>query len=196
MEKVKILSVGIGGYAQGYLDALLKEENPNFEIVGMVDVAPQNSAVYPRLVERGVKLYASMEAFYEEQTADLAIIVTPIHFHTTQILYALYHGSNVMCEKPLSGVSADEEILVKAMKETGKFVMIGYQWSHSDAILALKEDISAGVFGKAGETEEFRRPAVDHLLVDADLVISQLPSALLAARLCSIVIHMDLLMCF
>lgn len=149
MEKVKILSVGIGGYAQGYLDALLKEENPNFEIVGMVDVAPQNSAVYPQLVERGVKLYASMEAFYEEQTADLAIIVTPIHFHTTQILYALYHGSNVMCEKPLSGVSADEEILVKAMKETGKFVMIGYQWSHSDAILALKEDISAGVFGKA-----------------------------------------------
>ena len=149
MEKVKILSVGIGGYAQGYLDTLLNEENPNCEIVGMVDVAPQNSAVYPRLQERGVKLYDSMEAFYEENTADLAIIVTPIHFHTPQVLCALHHGSNVLCEKPLSGVSADEQILVKAMEQTGKFVMIGYQWSYSDAILALKADISAGVLGKA-----------------------------------------------
>ena len=48
---------------------------------------------------------------------------------------------------------------------------------------------AAGVFGKAGETEKFRRTAVDHLLVDADLVIRQLPSALLAARLCSVVVH-------
>ena len=33
MNTVRILAVGIGGFAQGYLDGLLKEENPDFEIV-------------------------------------------------------------------------------------------------------------------------------------------------------------------
>ena len=148
MEKVKILAVGIGGYAQGYLSELLAEENPDFEIVGMVDVAPESSVCYSALTARGVKLYSTMEEFYAAETADLAIIVTPIHFHTTQILCALHHGSNVLCEKPLSGVSTDEELLVSAMEETGKFVMIGYQWSYSCAVLDLKADVSAGVYGK------------------------------------------------
>lgn len=147
MNKVKILAVGIGGYAYGYLSQLLKVENPDFEIAGMVDVAPERSLCYADLVERGVPLYPSMEAFYAVDSADLAIITTPIHFHTPQILCALNHGSNVMCEKPLSGVSADEEIIIKAMEQTGKFVIIGYQWSYTNAILDLKADISAGLYG-------------------------------------------------
>jgi hypothetical protein len=52
---------------------------------------------------------------------------------------------------------------------------------------------AAGVFGKAGETEKFRRTAVDHLLVDADFVIRQLPSAFFAARLYGVVVHMEIL---
>lgn len=149
MEKVRILSVGIGGYAVGYLQALLNEENPNFEFAGIVDVAPERSACYPMLQERGVPLYSSMEEFYAVDKADLAIIVTPIHLHTPMILCALRNGSNVMCEKPLSGVSADEELIQKAIDETGKFVIIGFQWSYSKGILDLKEDISSGLFGKA-----------------------------------------------
>lgn len=148
MKKVKILAVGIGGYAQGYLSELLEDENHDFEIVGMVDVAPETSLCYPALTARGVKLYSTMEEFYAADTADLAIIVTPIHFHTSQILCALRHGSNVLCEKPLSGVSSDEELLLRAIEETGKFVMIGYQWSYSRAVLDLKADISVGVYGK------------------------------------------------
>lgn len=148
MDKVRILAVGVGGFAQGYLEELLKVENPDFEFVGMVEVMPQSHASYQELVRRGVPLYATMEEFYAQHTADLAIIVTPTHFHTRQILCALNHGSHVMCEKPLSGVSTDEEILVKTMQETGKFVIIGYQWSYAKAILDLKADIMAGLYGK------------------------------------------------
>lgn len=148
MEKVRILAVGVGGFAQGYLAELLQEENPDFEFVGMVEVMPQSHAAYQELVRRGVPLYTTMEEFYAQHTADLAIIVTPTHFHTRQILCALNHGSNVMCEKPLTGNSADEEILVKTMQETGKFVIIGYQWSYAKAILDLKADIMAGLYGK------------------------------------------------
>lgn len=147
-KKVKLLCVGIGGYANIYLDSLLKNPNPDFEIAGMVDIAPECSDFYDKLCSMGVPLYQNMEDFYAEHSADLAIITTPIYLHKRQIMCALKNGSNVMCEKPLSGASADAEDIGKLSKQTGKFVMIGYQWSYSEAINSLKADILNGLYGK------------------------------------------------
>ena len=147
-RKVRILCVGIGGYAGVYLKSLLVEHpRDDVELVGMVDIMPKSSPFYPTLCEMGVPLYADMEDFYAHDSADLAIITTPTHLHTRQILCALGHGSNVMCEKPLSGVSDDGEILAKAAAAAGKFVIIGYQWSYSEAILSLKRDVMQGIYG-------------------------------------------------
>ncbi|MBQ7338236.1 MAG: Gfo/Idh/MocA family oxidoreductase [Clostridia bacterium] len=148
-SKVRILCVGIGGYATIYLKALLQEHpRDDVELVGMVEIMPAHCPMYGVLSDMGVPLYTTMEEFYEKNTADLAIITTPTYLHTRQILCALSHGSHVMCEKPLSGVSEDENILADAADRAGKFVMIGYQWSYSDAILALKRDVMQGVYGK------------------------------------------------
>jgi predicted dehydrogenase len=125
------------------------KENANFEIVGAVDVYPERAKFYNEIVEREIPIYKDMDDFYADgKVADLALIATPIHFHTRQILTALENGSNVLCEKPLSGVSADAELIEKRAKELGKWVMIGYQWSYSAAILALKEDVLNGTLGK------------------------------------------------
>ena len=147
-KKVRIVCVGIGGYASVYWKSLLPTENPDFEIVGGVDPYPDSAQFYPELVARGIPVYADMESFFAEREADLAIITTPIHLHTRQILTALEHGLNVLCEKPLSGVSADAQIIEAKAREVGKFVMIGYQWSYAPAIINLKNDILAGKFGK------------------------------------------------
>lgn len=146
-NKVKVVCVGIGGYAQVYWKALFESKADNFEIVGAVDPYPEVAKYLPEIKQRGIPLYNSMEDFYKEKSADLAIITTPIHLHTRQILFALENGSNVLCEKPLSGVSTDAEIIEKRAAELGKFVMIGYQWSYAPAILALKEDILSGKLG-------------------------------------------------
>lgn len=146
-KKVKVVCVGIGGYAQVYWKALFASKADNFEIVGAVDPYPEAAKYLPDIKQREIPLYSSMEDFYAASEADLAIITTPIHLHTRQILYAIEHGSNVLCEKPLSGVSADAEIIEKRAAELGKFVMIGYQWSYSPAILALKADVLSGILG-------------------------------------------------
>ena len=95
----------------------------------------------------GVPIFADMEEFFASRSADLTIISTPIHLHARQILCALEHGSNVMCEKPLSADSDDERILCEARDRAGKFVMIGYQWSYSEAMNRLKQDITDGRYG-------------------------------------------------
>lgn len=147
-EKVRIVCVGIGGYATIYLRTLLEEKpRRDIEIVGMVEIAPDSCPMYGKMKAMGIPLYATMEEFYANNSADLAIITTPTYLHTRQILCALAHGSHVMCEKPLSGVSSDEIILKKASQAANKFVMIGYQWSYSQAILSLKQDMMRGKYG-------------------------------------------------
>jgi len=149
MEKVKILAVGIGGYANVWLKGLFESDRIDYEIVGAVDVYPQGSNYYNQLKDMSVPFYKEMEDFYTESQADLAIITTPIHLHTRHILCALKHGSHVMCEKPLCGNSMDEKIISEESMHANRFVMVGYQWSYSEAIQKLKQDILSDSFGKA-----------------------------------------------
>jgi len=149
MAKVKVMLAGIGGYGTGYLGRMIeKYDAGEIEVVGLVDPYPQSCRYLEAVEARGFKIYASIDDFYAENTCDLAVISTPIQFHTTQILTALGKGSHVLCEKPMTGDPADVEKLIKAREESGKFIMIGYQWSHAKAILAMKADVMAGVYGK------------------------------------------------
>lgn len=148
MENVKILAVGIGGFANNYLSKMLPENGNGFEIVGAVEKYPDSCRYLDEIKKNDIPIYESMDEFYAEKKADLAIICTPIFLHTSQTLTALKNGSNVMCEKPLSGVSADAEMIEAEAKKQGKFVITGYQWSYSEAIITLKRDILDGKLGK------------------------------------------------
>ena len=202
-RKIKMLCVGIGGYAHIYMKSFLERKDPDFEIVGAVDPYAESAPDYAALKERGVPFFSSMEEFYENNEADLALITTPIHFHTRHILTALDNGSNVLCEKPLSGVSADAEVIEARAREVGKFVMIGYQWSYSKAILDLKADVLGGVLGKPvflktfilwpRKEEYFRRGSgwAGRLLASDGTVINDS----VAANACAHYIHNMLFVC-
>ena len=97
----------------------------------------------------GVSAYKTLDAFYAEHDADLALISTPAFLHREQSIYCVQHGSNVLCEKPAAPTAAEVEAMLSAEEETGKFIAIGYQRCFSDAILSLKKDILDGVFGNA-----------------------------------------------
>ncbi|MCD7747644.1 MAG: Gfo/Idh/MocA family oxidoreductase [Firmicutes bacterium] len=149
MKKTDILLVGIGGYGSLYVNELLKPENrETLNLVGTVDPYPASCGRLDEIVAMSGRPYRTIEEFYSEHTADLAVISTPIQFHREGILTALSHGSDVLCEKPLSGDVRDIETLLDAEASSGCHVHIGYQWSHSEAILSLKRDIMAGLYGK------------------------------------------------
>jgi Predicted dehydrogenases and related proteins len=149
-EKVSILLVGIGGYGNTYVEELLEAgEDNNAYIKGVVDVYPESCPNLQSLLARNIPVYHSMDDFYSKDTADLAVISTPIHFHCEQTCLALSHGSNVLCEKPLCSTIQEASKMIEARDKSGKFVAIGYQWSFSDSIHALKNDILGGLLGKA-----------------------------------------------
>lgn len=149
MNSVNIVLVGIGGYGAGYVRALLNGGGRHpYKLAGAVDPYPGNSPVAGELAERNIPIYHSLDKFYASAHADLAVISSPIQFHCEQTCLALSHGSHVLLEKPLCASVEDADRMIRARDQAGKFVAVGYQWSFSNGIQALKRDIAGGRFGK------------------------------------------------
>lgn len=145
---MKILLVGAGGYGAGYVSALLENDDPSITFEGVVDHRISASVKKDALEAAGVPVYDTMECFYRERTADLAIICTPPFLHREHSICALKHGSYVMCEKPVAPTVKDAEAMMRAEKEYGRWIAIGYQWSFSESMQRLKKDVLEGKLGK------------------------------------------------
>jgi predicted dehydrogenase len=57
-------------------------------------------------------------------------------------------GAAVLCEKPIAATMDDVKSMADAAKRAGKPVSIGYQWSFSESVQAMKADIMSGRFGR------------------------------------------------
>ena len=147
---ITIALVGIGGYGNTYVNALLDAPNQeDFRLLGAVDPSPQLCRRLGELEARRVPVYPSLEKLYAEQRPELVIISTPLQFHALHTAMALASGSHVLCEKPLCVTPEQANQMKQARDAAGKVVSIGYQWSFCEAIRKAKADILAGRFGKA-----------------------------------------------
>ena len=119
--KSKIVLVGIGGYGGQYVMALTNwKGDRDWEVVGIVDPMAEKAQRRTEALALCNRVYKTLDEFYAEQQADLAVIASPIQYHCAQTCAALAHGTNVLCEKP---------------------------WSFSPQMQALKADILSGMYG-------------------------------------------------
>ena len=145
---VSIVLVGVGGYGNTYVNALLDAKDKTlFRIAGVVDPFATGCRRLEELKALGIPFFDDLGAFYAENSAELAVISSPISLHAPQTCKALENGSNVLCEKPLGATIQEATAMREARDRAKRFVAIGYQWSFNEAILALKRDILAGRFG-------------------------------------------------
>ena len=148
MGNVKILLIGIGGYGINYWKELTEKNIPDTEIAGICEVMPEVRERYPEIDQRSIPLYSTPEEFYAEHHADLAVISTPIHLHFSQILTCLNHKSNVLAEKPVCTSVEGTRKIIQTEQERKRFVAVGYQLNYERDVLALKQDILDGRFGR------------------------------------------------
>jgi predicted dehydrogenase len=147
-EPVSLVMVGIGGMGAAYLEALLARKDENLvRITGAVDPRPNRCKQYVEMRALGVPCFVSLQDFYRNRKAELAILSSPIQAHMPQTTLALSNGSHVLCEKPAAGTIQEVRAAVAAERDSGRWVAVGYQWSFSGAVQALKADIRAGLFG-------------------------------------------------
>jgi predicted dehydrogenase len=145
---VSVVLVAVGGYGLTYVNALLDQAQPlRARVVGVVDPFADGCKRIAEIRQRGIPIHADLESFYAGQQAELAVISSPIHLHSPQTCAALEQGSHVLCDKPAAATIQDVRRMEAARERAGRFVAIGYQWSFSEAVQALKADILEGRFG-------------------------------------------------
>jgi len=149
-KPVSVVMLGISSYGFYYLSTLLKEFQPGtIELRAVVSRSPGKSDLYSELKRLGVQTFPTLSAFYDSgNSAELVIISSPLHYHVPQSCEALGHGSHVLCEKPIGATVQEAEQLIQSRDKNDRWVMIGYQWSFSQAIQSLKRDVLKGEFGK------------------------------------------------
>lgn len=145
---VSVLLIGIGGYGENYVKEFLLKEIKDAVLVGVADPFASQSPYKTALEEKGIPIYSNPEEAYAKSKVDLTVISSPIHTHYCYVMSALDSGSNVLVEKPVV-IDLDKlKELERRESETSLFVAVGYQLCYSRDVLALKEDIASGLFGK------------------------------------------------
>ena len=148
-KPIRVVLVAVSGYGASYVRELLDAPaERGVAFVAAVDPYAERSSLYDDLVQRGVPIFADLEAFYAGAAADLVVIASPIHHHRAQTLTALANGSGVLCEKPAAATIQDVREMAAAAEVAGLPVAIGFQRSFSPAVRNFKRDVLAGRFGR------------------------------------------------
>lgn len=155
-KKMTTALMGIAGYGDHHLTNILDTyETGNVELVGAIARRPERCRHLDALTRLGIEIYPTMAEFYRHHTAELMVISTPIHLHRQQMIEALEHDSHVFCEKPVTATIQDALAVEEVRKRKNRFVAIGYQWSFSDTIQALKADALSGALGRPIQLRSF-----------------------------------------
>lgn len=149
-KTVKVALVGIVGYGKGYLDHLMDQaEGKDIDFVAAIARRPERCERIDEIRHRGIRVCESLGDFYNSGgKADIVMISSPIQVHCQQACLAMENGSHVLCEKPIAATVQEAFKIMETEERTGRFAAIGYQWSFSNAVQAVKKDIMAGVYGR------------------------------------------------
>ena len=149
-RKLRIGIIGCGWIAGAHLASY--KNMPDVEIVAGCDLIPGKAAKFFKDggVE-GVKTdYASHKEMLDDESLqlDAVSVCTYNRQHAIPTIYALQKGINVMLEKPFT-VTLDEAIeVMKAEKESGKVLSIGFQPRLDANMQMIKKIVESGELGQ------------------------------------------------
>ena len=145
---MNIALVGAGGYGGAYIHFFQEILPPSYHLIAVVEPYIEKAPSAEWIEAQQIPVYRTLEDLYAVTTPELVILSTPIPLHVPQAIFCMEHGSHVLCEKPLTPSYEDAILLKQVSEKTGKKLGVGFQWSFSDTMLRLKEDIAAGVLGR------------------------------------------------
>lgn len=149
-RKLRIGFIGCGWIAGSHINSYKKMQD--VEIVAGCDLIPGKAAAFfARNGVEGVKTdYASHKEMLDDESLhlDAVSVCTYNRQHAIPTIYALQKGVNVLLEKPFT-VTLDEAVeVMRAEKESGKVLSIGFQPRLDANMQMIKKIVDSGELGK------------------------------------------------
>ncbi len=147
-KRLRIGIIGCGGIANN-------KHMPSLKALGIVDMVAFCDIIVEKAQKAAkdfgtpdAKVYSDYKELIADKTIDVIHVLTPNKSHAQITIDSLHSGKHVMCEKPMAKTAADAERMVKAAKESGKKLTIGYQHRHKESATFLKKTVNRGDLGE------------------------------------------------
>lgn len=128
-KKLGIALVGLGSYAKNQL-AVGLEQTPNCYLAGIVTGTPAKAEEWMKkynIPKKNVYNYQNFDQIADNKDIDIIYVVLPNSMHHEYVIRAAKAGKHVMCEKPLANTPKECEEMIKACKDAGVQLGVGYR---------------------------------------------------------------------
>jgi predicted dehydrogenase len=148
-KKHRVVLVGCGSMAGGWLLQVKNFHADRVEMVGFVDISAD--AAKKRAEEFGAAKDAhigtSLEEALKKTKPDVVFNCTIPEAHTATCKTALEAGCHVLVEKPLAPTVAEGKELIAAGKKAGKILAVIQNRRYTAGIIAVRQALKDGVIG-------------------------------------------------
>ena len=120
-------------------------DNPDCELRGFYN--PSRSRAEDMAAKYGGRVFDTAEALLADGSIDAVSVCAANYAHAELAIKALKAGKHVLCEKPMATTLEDCEAMVKAARDSGKFLMIGHNQRLAKAHAQAKRLIDEGLIG-------------------------------------------------
>lgn len=148
-KKLRVGIIGTGWIAEAHIQQYVKF--PDVEVVAMADLIPGKCQKFCEKMHvdyTNIHFYPDHKSMLENEKLDAVSICTYNVTHAECAIDAMRAGVNVLLEKPFT-VTLDEAVAVmKAEKETGKLLTIGFQPRMDPNMQEIKKIVESGDLGE------------------------------------------------
>lgn len=153
-SRLRYAVVGTGARAEMYVDALIGPFADTTALVAWVEPNPARVRYYDDKVAASgtmerVPNYSpdELELAIKERSVNRVIVTTPDHTHADVVRRAMLAGADVIVEKPLTTNVSGACAIVDAIEETGRSLVLTFNYRYSGRNAALKEVLRSGRIG-------------------------------------------------
>jgi predicted dehydrogenase len=164
MTEKRYVLVGTGARAANFIRPLVERFRDQAVLTGLCDLSPTRITYYnAMLAKMGHPAVAAYRAdqfgqMLDEQRPDVVIVTTKDSTHADYIVRALYHGCDVITEKPMTIDAGKCRAIFDAVAQTGRKVQVTFNVRWSAHRTKVRELIAAGTIGRVASVH------VDYLL--------------------------------
>lgn len=146
-RKLKIGIIGTGWIAESHVESY--KQMPDVEIVAGADLIDGKAAkFFTRYGVENVRLYPDHKAMLEAEDLDAVSVCTYNSTHAECTIDALNAGVHVLLEKPMCVTTEEAVAIMKAEKQSGKIVSIGFQPRLDENMKMVKKIVQSGELGE------------------------------------------------
>ncbi len=137
--------IGFGAWGKFHAEAIRKA--PGAELAAIACVSETTAeAARERYPQIGVHL--DWRRLLADPSIDAVDIVVPNHLHAEIAIAALEAGKNVLLEKPMAGSIRECDLIVEAVRRTGRVLSVGHEFRASTQWGLIRKLIRDGEIGE------------------------------------------------